>query len=294
MVYHIAHTRKKVRKVKFIKLRLKVRKSLMKDLFKDWKVHLLCIILTLVAECIGVIKFSFGPLSFSLLPMLYALIFGLVLGVAKVIKMEEMQTASPYIGISVMLLSVKMGSSIGPQLGAVLKSGPALLLQELGNLGTVFLAIPVACLVFKMGRAAVGCGFSISREGSLAIIADMYSLDSPEGQGVMGGYMTGTILGTVFNGLMVSFLISLGIFHPYALAMAAGTGSASMMSAALAPIVEAYPRMAETLQAYAASSQVLTSVDGMYMSLFVAIPLTNWLYGKLSKGYAQKDRAKAE
>lgn len=261
----------------------------MKDLFKDWKVHAMCLALTLLAEFIGVKKFAFGPLSFSLLPMLYALILGLVLGVRKMIKLEEMETASPYIGISVMLLSVKMGSSIGPQLGTVLKSGPALLLQELGNLGTIILAIPVACLVFKMGRAAVGCGFSISREGSLAIIADMYGLDSPEGQGVMGGYMTGTILGTVFNGLLVSFLISLNIFHPYALAMAAGTGSASMMSAALAPVVEAFPEMAETLQAYAASSQVLTSVDGMYMSLFIAIPFTNWLYGKLSKKYTKAE-----
>ena len=71
--------------------------------------------------------------------------------------------------------------------------------------------------------------------------------------------------------------------------MAAGTGSASMMSAALAPVVEAFPEMAETLSAYAASSQMLTSVDGMYMSLFIALPFTNWLYGKLSRKYSKKN-----
>lgn len=255
----------------------------MKDFFKDWKVHVLCLILTLRAEFIGIKKFSFGPISFSLLPMLYALVFGALLAVFKLIDRETMETASPYIGISVMLLIAKMGASIGPNLAAVLKAGPALLLQEFGNLGTILIALPVAVLIFKMDRTAVGCSFSISREGSLAIVADMYGLDSPEGQGVMGGYITGTVLGTLFNGILVSFLISLNIFHPYALAMAAGTGSASMMSAALAPIVESFPAMAEEIQAYAASSQVLTSVDGMYMSLFVALPFTNWLYKKLKK-----------
>ena len=73
--------------------------------------------------------------------------------------------------------------------------------------------------------------------------------------------------------------------------MAAGTGSASMMSAALAPIVESFPAMAEEIQAYAASSQVLTSVDGMYMSLFVALPFTNWLYKKLKKEKPAADKA---
>ena len=64
--------------------------------------------------------------------------------------------------------------------------------------------------------------------------------------------------------------------------MAAGTGSASMMTAALAPIVDAFPEMAEQLQAYAASSQMLTGVDGLYMSLFIGVPFTNWLYNKLT------------
>lgn len=255
----------------------------MKEFFKDWKVHALCLGMVLVAEFIGIRKFALGPLSFSLLPMLYALVFGMLMAIFKLIKLDTMKTASPYIGISVMLLTVKMGATIGPNLSAILKAGPALLAQEIGNLGTVLFAMPVAILVFKMGRAAVGCSFSNSREGSLAVVADMYGLDSPEGQGVMGGYITGTLLGTIFNGLMASFLISLGIFHPYALAMAAGTGSASMMSAAMAPIVEAFPAMADQIAAYAATSNLLTSVDGMYMSIFISIPLANWMYKKLKK-----------
>ncbi|MPN55522.1 hypothetical protein SDC9_203206 [bioreactor metagenome] len=102
----------------------------------------------------------------------------------------------------------------------------------------------------------------------------------------MGAYITGTLLGTVFNSLMASAMLAVGWLHPFSLAMAAGTGSASMMSAALAPLVEAYanqPDMLSKIQAYAATSQVLTSADGLYMSLFVGIPVTNWMYNKLKR-----------
>ena len=258
-------------------------------ILKDWKVQILCLLMVIAAELIGNQRFAFGLLSFTLFPMLYALVIGAILYGVKVIDNDMMKTASPYIGISVTFLTVKVGSSIGPNLPAILSAGPALILQELGNLGTIFLSLPVAVLVFKMGRAAVGACFSISREGSLAIVGDMYGLDSEEGQGVMGAYITGTLLGTIFNSLLASAMLAVGWLHPYSLAMAAGTGSASMMSAALAPLIEKFasqPEMLSKIQAYAATSQVLTSADGLYMSLFVGIPVTNWLYKKLKKDKA--------
>ena len=46
--------------------------------------------------------------------------------------------------------------------------------------------------------------------------------------------------------------------------------------------------MAEELTAYAATSNMLTSVDGLYMSLLIGLPLTEWLYRKLSKNHPQK------
>ena len=254
----------------------------MKELFNDWKIHLLALILTLVAEFIGTQSFNLGPLAFSLFPMLYVLIFGAILGIAKAIPKQMMEEASPYITISVMMLTAKMGSSIGPNLVALFQSGPALILQEFGNLGTALLALPIAILVLRMDRSAVGCTFSISREGSIAIVADRYGLDSPEGVGVMGGYITGTVLGTLFYGIMVSFLCSLNIFHPYSLAMACGTGSASMMSASLAPVVTAHPEMEQTLTAYASASNMLSTVDGLYMSLFIALPICDWMYRKMT------------
>lgn len=260
----------------------------MKNLFKDWKVHAFCLGILLVSELIGqraitirLANTTEGGLTFSLFPMLYCIVIGIILCSNKVISKEMMDTASPYIGISCMMLIVKMSSSIGPAWREIVKAGPALILQEFGNLGTILLSLPVAVLVFGMGRAAVGATFSISREPSLAIIADRYGLDSPEGTGIMGAYIAGTVLGTVFNGIMASVIVGMGIFHPIALAMASGTGSTSMMAAALAPVTAAYPEMAETLSAYAATSQTLSTADGLYMSLLIGIPLTNWLYKKL-------------
>jgi len=255
--------------------------------FKDWKVHLIAFGLVVVAELISTVKITLTnsgkALSFSVIPMLFAILFGIILGGMGKITREQMDTASPYISISVMLLIGKLSCSIGPAWPAIKKAGAALVLQELGNLGTVILAVPVAVCVFHMGRAAIGACFSISREPSIAVIAEKYGLDGPEGQGVMGAYVTGTILGTIFYGILASIFCNLNVFHPYALAMAAGMGSASMLTAATAPLIEAYPEMATEISAYAATSNTLTNADGLYMSLLMAIPMTEWLVKKLSK-----------
>lgn len=250
----------------------------MKEYFKDWKVHLLCGVMVIAAELIGKRAFNLGPLSFTLFPMLYTIIFGILLALFKLIPRSMMEEASPYITISVLMLGARSAATIGPNLKLIFESGAALVLQELGNLGTVFFAIPVAVLIFGMGRAAVGAGFSISREGSLMVIGNMYGLDSDEGLGVMGGYITGTLFGTIICGLMSSALASTGWFHPYALAMACGTGSASMMSANVAPLMEMWPNMADEIYALAYASNTLSGIDGLYMNLLLAIPLSNLLY----------------
>ena len=194
----------------------------MKEFLKDWKVHALCGVMVLAAELIGLKSFAFGPISFSMYPMLYTIIMGVLLAVFKAIPKSMMETASPYITISVLMLGARSAATIGPNLGLIVSSGAALILQEFGNLGTIFFSIPVGVLIFGMGRSVVGAGFSISREGSIIVIGDMYGLDSDEGLGVMGGYITGTIFGTIICGICSSVLANTGWFHPYSLAMACG------------------------------------------------------------------------
>ena len=262
----------------------------MKEFFKDWKIHVLCAVIALAAELIGVRKFSItASIGFSLFPMLYAMAIGIVLGGCRLFSMETMKQASSYITISVMFLTAKVASGISPGIydiyrqGKLVGSGLALILQEFGNMGTALLGLPIAVLVFKMGRAAVGCTLSTSRESTIAIIGELYGLDSEEGVGVMGGYVTGTVLGTVFFGLMASICAHTGFFHPYALGAACGVGSASMMSASLGALEVEFPQMAEQIQTYAYTSQALTNGDGMLMSLILTLPMTNWLYKKCAR-----------
>ena len=84
-----------------------------------------------------------------------------------------------------------------------------------------------------------------------------------------------------FFGLMASIAAAYLPFHPYALAMAAGVGSASMMTAAVGSLSAMYPQMADQLAAFGAASNMLSGLDGLYMSIWLALPFSEWLYRKV-------------
>ena len=246
------------------------------------KLHLIVLILVVLAELIGTKKYQLGPGTIVLLPMLYALLLGILTGpkFLKIVDLEDMKAAEPLITVSVLLLMAKYGTNIGPTLPLIIKSGPALILQEFGNLGTVLLGLPFA-LLLGLRREAIGATFSIAREPNIAIISDMYGLDSPEGRGVMGVYIAGTVFGSIFFGLFAGFAATSLPLHPYALAMASGVGSASMMSAAVGALTEIFPTMAEEITALGAASNLCSGADGVYMSVFMAIPMCEWMYKKI-------------
>lgn len=248
---------------------------------KNKKLHIMALILTILAEFIGVKSFKIGVGTMSLLPMLYALIFGILLSPSffNIAKEKDMKDAGSLIGLTLMLLMAKYGTNIGPTLPQIIKASPALILQELGNVGTVFLGVPIAVLI-GLRREAIGGAHSVAREPNVALIGEKFGLDSEEGQGVLGVYIVGTVFGTIFVGLMVSFLAAYTPLHPYALAMASGVGSASMMTAGVGSLVIMYPEMTEMLTAFGATSNMLSGLDGLYMSIWVSLPLAEWLYKK--------------
>ncbi len=100
------------------------------SLKKDWKVHLMCLILVLIADGIGKQPVGSGIMKITLLPMLYALVLGMVFAGLKIIKRDMMETASPYIGISVMFLTCRMAADIGPNLASVVEAGLPLILEK--------------------------------------------------------------------------------------------------------------------------------------------------------------------
>jgi hypothetical protein len=247
-------------------------------------------IITILAELIGTKRLNIGIGTIVFLPMLYAVVMGILItpgalgkkieGLRKVIGPEEVDLAGTFVMIALLPLGVKYGTLVGPNIVKVIQAGPALLLQELGNLGTIFLALPVA-LLLGLKRESVGATFSICRESALGIVGEKYGINSAEGTGVLGTYLIGTLFGTIFFSVLGSLSLSTGL-HPYALAMATGMGSGSMMAAASGSLSEAVsPAMKETVLAYAATSNMLTGVTGLYAELFLALPMTNFLYRKL-------------
>ena len=248
---------------------------------KNIKLHLIVLVLVVISELVGNITIGVGIGKIVLLPMMYALIMGVFTAprFTKISSEKEIHVASGLLGVTLMLLMSRYGTLVGPTLPKILAASPALILQEFGNLGTVLIGIPLAVFI-GLKREAIGAAHSVAREPNVALIGERYGLDAPEGRGVMGVYICGTVIGTIFFGLMASVAASYLPFHPLALAMAAGVGSASMMTAAVGSLSAMYPQMADQLAAFGAASNMLSGLDGLYMSIWMALPMSEWLYRK--------------
>ena len=262
------------------------------SLWKDWRLHLIVFAIVMVTESIGTYKIPIGPGVILLLPMLYAVIIGLALYFTPIVKEKQSINAEPLVFLSVALLIAKFGVQAGPALPQIIAAGPALLLQEFGNLGTIFLALPLA-IFLGVKRESIGMTHSIGREANLALITDKYGVgSSPEGRGVMAMYIFGTVFGSIFIGLISGFLASVTPIHPIAFAMATGVGSGSMAAASLGPLIATFPEMSETLTAFSGVSNLISSVTGLYMSIFIGLPLTVKLYEVLNGRKEKKDKLK--
>ena len=251
---------------------------------KNKKLHILVLVIVVIAELIGTKTFKIGAGNIVLLPMIYALLLGIFLTpkFLNIAKEKEMEDAGSLISITLMLLMAKYGTTIGPSIPIIIKSSPALILQEFGNVGTVLIGVPLAVFL-GLKREAIGAAHSIAREPNVALIGERYGLDSEEGQGVLGVYIIGTVFGTIFIGLLATVLAAYTPFHPYSLAMASGVGSASMMTASVGSLSAMYPEMATELQAFGASSNLLSGLDGLYMSIWIALPLAERVYKRAYK-----------
>lgn len=245
----------------------------------EYKIYLLAVLFVLAADAIGQIEIPLGPGKFILFPIFYSLILGILSGpqAAKLMKKKEVKAASKLVIVAICPFIAKLGINAGASLETVISAGPALLLQEFGNLGTIFLAMPVA-LLLGLKREAIGATHSINRETNLALITDMYGPDSPEARGSLSIYVVGGMVGTIYFGFMVSVIAALNILHPYALGMASGVGAGIMMASATASLTEIYPAMADQISALASASETISGIDGIYMAIFLGIPLCNKLY----------------
>lgn len=242
----------------------------------------------LVAESIGNLTIPLGITNVVLFPIVWALVIGAAISIVhrnlpgqRASSVQTQFTASALIQVAIGFFVVKLGFIIGESLPKIASAGWALAFQELGHfLGTMVFALPLA-LLLGIKREAVGATFSIGREFSVAIISERYGMNSAEGRGVLAEYVIGTVLGALFIAFLAGTMAGLGIFHPWSLAMGAGVGSGSMMSAAVAAITAQHPADAKEIAAFAAAANLLTTTVGTYFTLFLSLPIANWLYNRL-------------
>lgn len=258
----------------------------------EWKLFVAAFLFILIADTIGQKKVPLGPGTLILFPIFYAIIMGIISGpeVLRVFEKKEVKAASKLVIVAICPFIVKLGINAGANIEAVISAGPALLLQEIGNLGTIFLALPVAILL-GLKREAIGATHSINRESNLALITDLYGPDSPEARGSLSIYIVGGMIGTIYFGFMTTVVAALGVFHPYALGMASGVGAGILMASATASLSAIYPAMADKLSALASASETISGITGIYVAIFIAIPLCNKLYDFLEPKLSRRREA---
>lgn len=263
------------------------------------KLYFFTLVIIVIAEMIGSVAINVGPGKVVLLPMIWALLMGAVLGAIKnrvpsLLRVEtRMQfCAAMILQPAMLLLIAKLGLMVGGSIPKIIQSGWALMFQEFGHfVGTILLGLPLA-LLLGIKREAVGATFSVGREPSLAIIGEKFGMDSPEGHGVLAEYLTGTVFGAVFIAVLAGFVTSLGIFDPVALAMGAGVGSGSMMAAAAGAVAaQQTPEVAKEVMTFAAASNLITTTIGTYFTLFISLPLAIWGYRVMEPILGRKSAA---
>lgn len=269
--------------------------STMARLKAEYKIFILAFVFIVIADSIGQIQVPLGPGTLILFPIFYSLIMGVLSGpeVLIIFDKKEVKAASKLVIVAICPFIAKLGINAGASIEVILSAGPALILQEIGNLGTIFLAMPFA-LLLGLKREAIGATHSINRESNLALITDMFGPDSPETRGSLSIYVVGGMVGTIFFSFLTTIVASLNLFHPYALGMASGVGAGILMASATASLALIYPDMAAELSALASTSETISGITGIYVAIFVGIPLTKKLYQLLEPPIAKLRREPSE
>lgn len=255
---------------------------------------LLSTVVCAVAILAGTHKIPLGNAAIVLMPVLWAVLIGAVIGVQKVRPMsgQSRAVASVLLNVSIVMFLAALGTHVGPSLAKLTTLGPAILLQEVGHIfGTVILALPVG-VALGMGRTAIGATWAIDRESYLAYALQRFGVKSPVYRGVFSVWLLGSVFGAVFISLLAGLLGGFGIFDPRALALGLGLGSGSMMLGGVAALSIIYPEAAPEIMALAALSNLVTNLIGFYAGAFLSLPMSLRLYKFWSRIFRRDDEGR--
>ncbi|MEA5453976.1 DUF3100 domain-containing protein [Sinomonas sp. JGH33] len=252
-------------------------------------------VISVVAVLIGTYKFQIGPAALVLLPIIWAVIIGGIVGTQRVRRLSASSraVATLLLEIGIIVFLARLGLGIGPSLAKITEIGPAVVLQEAGHIfGTVILALPIA-VALGLGRVAIGATWSIDRESFLAYALQRFGVRSGEYRGVFSVWLLGSLFGAVFISLLAGTIGNLGILDPRALALGLGLGSASMMLGGVGALSILYPQHAGEIAALAALSNLVTNIVGFYAGVFLSLPLGRALYRFWSRVFGRNDEGKS-
>jgi hypothetical protein len=183
------------------------------------QVFALALVIAALSEWLGPLPIALGVGKVVLLPMIWALLIGLVLGLLRKrmpgaatepVQPESGRCRAVLRAVSVHCQAGSAGRWLAAQAGGSRLGAGVAGVGQSGRLRA--LGMPVA-LLLGIKREAIGATFSIGREPGLAIIGERFGMDSPEGRGVLAEYITGTLIGAIFISLLAGFVSSLNIFH---------------------------------------------------------------------------------
>ncbi|HMR50560.1 MAG TPA: DUF3100 domain-containing protein, partial [Arachnia sp.] len=110
--------------------------------------------------------------------------------------------------------------------------------------------------------------------------------------GVLSMYVFGSIFGAIIVSVVASVVSSLNVFRWEALAMGSGVGSGSMMAAGIASVTAAHPEFTDQIAAFATTANLIASLAGVPLALWISLPLADRFYTFLTRN--QKNPAVAE
>src|SRR5690606_35936560 len=119
------------------------------------QIFILALIISSLSEWLGPLPIELGVGKVVLLPMIWALLIGLVLGLARKkmpaaleLSLESQHLAAAILSTALFLFIAKLGLLVGGSLPKLAEAGWALALQEVGNLvGCILLGMPVALML---------------------------------------------------------------------------------------------------------------------------------------------------
>jgi hypothetical protein len=269
--------------------------SIWENIKENYRLYLAALVIVLIAELIGMKKIQVGSALIIIYPMLFAIVISVLLGrdIFGFFKEKEAKKASSIVLVAITPFMAKIGVLAGSNLPKLVDVGPALAFQELGHVGTILLALPVA-IMLGIKKEAIGATSSTCRDKDYGLICHLYGADSPEARGALSIYIIGFLIGTIYIGFLVSIVAATGIFHPLALAMASGIGSGVMMAAAASTLATIYPEYADQIIMLAGASDMLAAIVGIYFTLFISLPITKKMYDWLEPKISPKHTRGAE